>query len=251
MKTCVLLAVYLQLILWTACSHADIIIRSVIQSTTGGRPGGQTLSTTKVKGKWSLSETKIEMPELPGGLQIPKSAARLGPQMSIKNMENGDTWLVTDGIAKKLDTTASDVMTTMAGAKPASPMAGASFQNTGRTEKVRDYDTEIWESSTKEATVTVWVAPALVHIKRSLENIKPKEGTPDAEYHRALAPLPGLVVKERIVRDMGRMLARSIPAGAKVPAGLASMKSVSLREVTEVRELAFSEEEFRLPEGVE
>lgn len=222
-----------------------------MQTTTAGRPAAATEFTTKVKGKWHLNETKIELPKLPAGMQQPKDFKMPGAQVSLKNMESGDTWTVINGKATKLDTTSSEVMRAMAGTKVAGPLAGALFKNTGKKEKVGDYETEVWESVTEDTTIVAWVAPSLLHIKEAMMSVKPKEGSVEAQAWSAYSPLPGFVVKESISTDMGKMLAKSIPAGAKVPAHLSNMKSVSIREVVEVKELNFSAAEFVLPEGVQ
>lgn len=237
-------------------AQGDILIESTTVTTTGGRPGAKIQFTHKIKGKWQLSESTIDLPALPGGIQLPKGVQnQIRKNLSVRNLETGESWRVVNGIAQKDDQTAANVMGAMAKGKDKQgqglPMIEASFKNTGKTEKVGAYDTEVWESVSATGSVTVWVAPALMNIQQIVAK-GPSSETNGAEaaIRKAMAVLPGFVLKQRIITDQGKIIARSIPPGAKIPPGVANMKSQSLQEVTEVKEITFSESDFHLPSGV-
>jgi hypothetical protein len=256
MKKCSLLFALCMSLVWTLNAKGDILIKSSIVSTAGGRPGGKIQHTLKIKGKWQLSESRIELPTLPGGVRLPKGVeAQLGKNATVKNLETGETWVVSNGVVQKINLSAANVAGAMAGGgaglNGGYSWSGVCFKNTGKTEKVREYNTEIWESVTGSATVTVWVAPALLEIKQAIDRAPSSvEKGPEAEIRKAMAVLPGFVVKQRTVTDVGKTMAKSIPAGAKVPPGFSNMKAQSVTEVTEVKEITFSESDFRLPAGV-
>lgn len=231
------------------CSaNADLLVKSSNESKTGGNPGGKMHTVIKVKGPWTISQVEMAPVKLPGSQQ-----AMPMPTMpaTLVNGETREVFQMNDGkwVKRPIPSAAQMEMTEKAMA--GNPMANAKFKPTGRKEKVREYDTEVWESVDDATKITVWVAPALKKFKDQVGKGSPGMTKESAEKMRiAWAVLPGYVVKSSIESDMAKQMAASMPPGSKMPEGMANMKSLTVSEVEEIKEVTFTESEFPLPEVV-
>lgn len=234
-------------------ARADLLIKSKQTGTVSGQPSPTLLMTISIKERWRKSETVIEFPggKASGAFgQMPQDPANL------LNLDTGASFTLKSGKWIKEERSAQMEAAMLAqetanreAGMPGNPLAEMEFVNTGKTERIRDFDTEIWESSKNGAVVTAWVAKELVKFKKHIMGAGPA-GLPKATHERmtkAWDVLPGLPVKTRIEFDYGKIQLASMPAGAKLPKGMPPMKAITLDEILEIKEVEFTDAEFPLP----
>lgn len=240
------LSVFALLMTPCVCS-ADLLVKSTGEIITGGRPGIKSHTVMKIKGPWQFSQVEMGPVKSPGSFQpmaMPKSPTTL------VNCDTREIFVMKNGKWDKQSIPSASQMEMTEKAMGGNPMANAKFKPTGRNEKVSGYDSEVWESKSGNAVVTVWAAPALKNYKKTISMSSPgmtKES--EEKMRKAWSVLPGYVVRSRIEIDMSKIIAASMPPGAKLPQGVANMKSVSTSTVEEIREVTFTDAEFPLPAG--
>lgn len=246
MKPCQRILFLCAIILPSGSARADLLVKSSVTSIVSGQTGGVMNLVTKHKGNWILTEMKMELPKQPGGLEIPKAALEALNSTTLANIETGEHFQIKGGKVEQDENAALKKQMTEK-YKERLAKAETGFKATGRNEKVGNFDAEIWEQVTKEGKTTLWVAPALAKHQEALVHASPKHSEAVQKLSQSRLALPGVVVKERSEMDFGKEMTASLPPGTELPKELASMKTVSITEVTSIEEVTFSPEEFPLP----
>ncbi len=177
-------AVLLSLTLSLVVAHADLVLQQNIQS---GMINGTV--TTRIKG----NKIRMDMPSTPQG-----------SMSTIVDLNSGDsiTLLHQQKIAMKMP--GAEIKQMAESMKKARANAGTNappaFHDTGKTEKVGNFDAEVYTWSDPEgAKQTVWVAknyPNSAKIKVQMDKLN---HSPVGELSKGLSPdisaLPGVVVR--------------------------------------------------------
>lgn len=199
--------VLVALVFTIAAARADLVMEQKIESAMVNGT-----ITTKIKG----DKVRLDMPATPQGAIS-----------TIMDVNTGDSITLMHGqkaVIKIPGTEIRQMAENMkkARANGAATNAAPKFHDTGKTEKVGDYDTEIYTwSSPNGATQTVWVAknfPNYAGIKVQMDKLN---NSPVAQMSKDTSPdvgaLPGMVVKTQMEMN-----------GQKVTSTLVSAKEESV-----------------------
>jgi len=190
-----------------AAVRADLVLKQNIESAMMNGT-----VTTQIKG----NKIRVDMP-----------ATAQGAMSTIMDLNSGDsvTLLHQQKVAMKVP--GAEIKQMAENMKKARAGAGTNapppqFHDTGKTEKVGDYDTEVYTwSSPDGADQTVWVAknfPDYAKIKVQMDKLN---NSPVAQFSKGAAPdvgtLPGMVVKTQMEMN-----------GQKITSTLVSAKEESV-----------------------
>jgi len=190
-----------------AAARADLVMQ---QNIEGAMMNGTV--TTQMKG----NQVRVDIPSTPQG-----------PVSTIMDLSSGDQVMLVHQQKVAMKVPGAMVREMVENMRKARAKAGTNapnpqFTDTGKTEKVGDYTTEVYNwSSTNGMHQTVWVAknfPNFARIKIQMDKLN---NSPFAQVTKGSAPdvgqLPGLVVKSEMDKD-----------GQKVTSTLVSVKEQSL-----------------------
>lgn len=183
---------FLTLALTTAAIHADLILEQKIES-----PMQNGSITIKVKG----DNLRIDMPTSP-----------MGPMSTVMNVNTGDSLNLVHAQKMVMKVSGAQTKAMMEMMKKQAP-AGATesaapkLQATGRTEKIGEYNTEIYTWTGGGTTQTLWVAkdfPNFAAFKDELAKLNKSAASGIAQGSQPdFSTLPGMVVKS--VAESGGM----------------------------------------------
>jgi hypothetical protein len=177
--------VLVSLVFIIAAARADLVMEQKIE---GAMVNGNI--TTKIKG----DKIRIDMPATPEGAIS-----------TIMDVNTGDSVTLVHGEKAVIKIPGAEIKQMAEDMKKAQANNAAppKFHDTGKTEKVGDYDTEIYTwSSPDGANQTVWVAknfPGYARIKVHMDKLN---NSPVAQMSKDTSPdvsaLPGMVIKTQM-----------------------------------------------------
>jgi hypothetical protein len=190
-----------------AAAHADLVLQQTVESAMING-----LVTTQIKG----DKIRVDMPASPQGAMS-----------TIMDLNSGDSVTLMHSQKTAMKVPGAQIKEMVENMKKARASAGTNapppqFLDTGKTEKVGSYTTEIYSWANPDgANQTVWVAkdfPDYTDIKVQMDKLN---NSPIAQISKGTAPdvstLPGMVVKTQMEMN-----------GQKVTSTLVSAKEQSV-----------------------
>jgi hypothetical protein len=175
----------LALVCATAGARADLLMQQQFTVTTNN-----SVATIKVKG------TKVRLDLFAGQPQAISRITDLNTGDTITLLHHQKMFVKTPGTPAKPIGLAGKGATTNPASKSPLP------QVTGKTQKVGDYDTELYTwSNSRGITGTAWVAgnfPDYARIKTDLAVLDKSPSGADNDMNPALNTLPGMVVRSQV-----------------------------------------------------
>ena len=183
-RTLILLGLAFSLV----AARADLVLQQNIESTMING-----IVTTQIKG----DKVRVDMPATPQGAMS-----------TIMDLSSGDSVTLLHQRKTAMKVPGTEIKQMVENMKAARASAGTNatlpkFHDTGKAEKVGNYDTEIYTwSSPDGANQTVWVArnfPNYAHIKVQMDTLN---NSPVAQLSKGTVPeistLPGMVIKTQM-----------------------------------------------------
>jgi hypothetical protein len=187
-------------------ARADLVLQQKIESTMING-----IVTTQIKG----DKIRVDMPATPQGAMS-----------TIMDLNSGDSVTLLHQQKVAMTVPGAEIKQMVENMKAARAAAVTNavppqFHDTGKAEKVGDYDTEIYIwSSPDGANQTVWVArnfPDYVHIKVQMDTLN---NSPVAQLSKGTAPdistLPGMVIKTQMEMN-GQQVTSSLVSAKENP----------------------------------
>jgi hypothetical protein len=183
-------------------ARADLVMQQNIESAMING-----VVTTQIKG----DKIRVDMPATPQGAM--STIMDLSSGDSVTLMHQQKLAMTVPGTQMKQMVENMKALRATTGTNAAPPQ----FHDTGKAEKVGDFDTEIYTWSTPDgANQTVWVArnyPNYAHIKFQMDALN---NSPISQLSKGAAPdistLPGMVIRTQMERDGQKVISTLVSA---------------------------------------